>query len=74
MLCQALVKLGFCRSEADHRVFMKEGKDSVIILAVHVDDCMVIGHPSSAIKRFKVEINEKYKMTDLGTCTWLLRI
>ena len=53
---------------------MKEGKDSVIILAVHVDDCMVIGHPSSAIKRFKVEINEKYKMTDLGTCTWLLRI
>ena len=73
-LCQALVELGFRRSEADHGVFVKEEKDSVIILAVHVDDCMVIGHPPSAIERFKVEINEKYKMTDLGTCTWLLGI
>lgn len=73
-LCQALSELGFRRSEADHGVFVKEGKDSLILLAVHVDDCMVTGHPASEIGKFKVEINEKYKMTDLGACTWLLRI
>ena len=73
-LCQVLVKLGFHCSETDHGVFVKEGKDSVIILTVHVDDCMVIRHPPSAIKRFKVKINKKYKITDLSTCTWLLGI
>jgi len=53
---------------------MKEGKDSLILLAVHVNDCMVTGYRVSEIGKFKVEINEKYKMTDLGTCTWLLGI
>lgn len=62
------------RMEADHRVFFKYiGKD-VIILAVHVNDCMVTGSSISLVNKFKVEMNGKYKLTDLGPANWLLGI
>ena len=73
-LCQALAKLGFTRSEADHGVFFKQiGKD-IVILAVHVDDSMVTGNNVSLIKKFKENMNAKYKLTDLGLVNWLLGI
>ncbi len=39
-----------------------------------VDDCLVTGNSQPLIDKFKVEINKKYKMTDLGPCKWLLGI
>ena len=73
-LHKALLELGFTRSEADHGVFFKRiGKD-IIILAIHVDDGMVTGNNIAHIKRFKEEINKKYKITDLGPVYSLLGI
>jgi len=45
-----------------------------VILAVHVDDCLVTGSSQVLLDGFKTEINTKYKMTDLGPCKWLLGI
>ena len=73
-LCKALDELGFTRTEADHGVFFKKiGKD-IVILAVHVDDCAVTGSSILHIERFKSEMNEKYKLTDMGPASWLLGI
>ena len=73
-LHKALLELGFTRSDADHGVFFKRiGKD-IIILAIHVDDGMVTGNNVAHIKRFKEEINKKYKITDLGPVYSLLGI
>ena len=74
-LLEALLQLGFQRTEADHGTFIKKWADGqVVILAVHVDDCLVTGSSKELISRFKVEMNEIYKLTDLGPCTWLLGI
>src|SRR6202522_895751 len=73
-LCQALNELGFTRTEADHGVFFREVGTHIIILAVHVDDCMVTGSSGKLVNDFKREINTKYRITDLGPAHWLLGI
>ena len=73
-LYKALMELGFTRCEADHGVFYKEiGKD-IIIFLVHVDDGMVTGNNVKLIRRFKEDMNSKYRLTDLGAVNWLLGI
>ena len=73
-LCRALNELGFTRSEADHGIFFKRiGKD-IIILTVHVDDGIVTGNNITLIKKFKEDMNMKYKITNLGPVNWLLGI
>jgi len=74
MLCRALAELGFTRTEADHGVFLKEIEDDIIILAVHVDDCMITVSSTKHISNFKVKMNAKYKLTNLGPAHWLLGI
>ena len=73
-LHQALLELGFTRSEADHSVFFKEIRKDIIILAIHVDNGMITGSNVSLINKFKVDMNEKYKLTGLGIANWLLSI
>jgi len=73
-LSKALHELDFTQSDADHGVFVRKAKDSLVALAVHVDDCMVTGFPTPVIQKFKTDINKRYKMTDLGSCNWLLGI
>ena len=73
-LCRAMDELGFTRVEADHGVFFKRIGEDIIIVVVHVDDGMVAGTSKVLINKFKVEMNEKYKLTDLGPVHWLLGI
>jgi hypothetical protein len=73
-LCEALADLHFKRSESDHGVFFKEEENHLLVLAIHVDDCMILGSSLTQIQKFKVEMNAKYKLTDLGPINWLLGI
>ena len=73
-LCKALAELGFTRSEADHGVFFKRVGKDIVILAIHVNDGIVTGNNVSLIKKFKDDMNAKYKLTDLGPVNWLLGI
>lgn len=74
LLCKALADLGFRRTESDHGVFFKEVGNHLIVLAVHVDDCMVTGSSVELIGKFKAEMKDKYPLTDLGPIHWLLGI
>ena len=72
---QALGELGFRRTEADHGVFLKTWTDGRrIILAAHMDDCLVTGSTQKLVNEFKGRMNGKYKLMDLGPCKWLLSI
>jgi hypothetical protein len=73
-LRQALTELGFKRTEADHGVFFKKLAGNIVIVAVHVDDGLVTGSSTPLISKFKVEMDKKYKLTDLGPANWLLGI
>ena len=50
---QALVELGFTRSETDHGVFFKQVGKDIIILAIHFDDGMVTGNNAILVREFK---------------------
>ena len=71
---EALEGLGFICLEADPGVFVKVVDSEILILAMHVDDCLLTGNSNDLMKEFKVEINRKYKITDQGECSWLLGI
>jgi len=68
MLRKALEDLGFHHSEADHGVFWRDIAEGKVILAVHVDDCLIMAKSQDLLDKFKKEVNRKYKMTDLGAC------
>jgi transposase InsO family protein len=73
-LRKALLELGFTRTEADHGVFYKEIGKNIVVLAIHVDDGMVVGSCASLVNKFKEEMNAKYQLTDMGAANWLLGI
>ena len=72
IVCRTLADLGLKRSEADQAVFYAHIGKEIIILAIHVDDCTITGSSHSLIQQYKLRINSKYSMTDLGPVNWLL--
>jgi len=71
-LCNELTELGFHRIESDWGVFVAHIGQDILILASHVDDCTVTGSSSELIHAFKQEIGLRFKITDLGSISWLL--
>jgi len=73
-LSHALANLGFCVSQADPGVFCACVAEHVLILAVHVNDCIFTGSSKDLIAQYKKKINACYALTDLGPAHWLLGI
>ncbi|PSR87021.1 hypothetical protein PHLCEN_2v5279 [Hermanssonia centrifuga] len=73
-LCIALADLGFKRAEADYCVFYTKVGESLVLLAIHVDDCIITGNSSTLISQYKRQLGDKYSLTDLGPVSWLLGI
>jgi len=73
-LSRALANLGFSVSQADPGVFCARVGEHVLILAVHVDDCIFTGSSNDLIAQYKQKINACYALTDLGPAHWLLGI
>lgn len=45
--------------------------DHILILAIHVDNCLLTGSSSKLITVYKQQLNAKYLLTDLGKIHWL---
>ena len=73
-LCAALADLGFRCAEADHGVFFKREDDHLVVLAVHVDDCIITGNSGPLNNSYKTNLSKRYKLTDLGPVSWVLGI
>ena len=73
-LSHALADIGFSVSQADLGVFIAKIGEDILILAVHVDDCVFMGSSASLIEEYKEKINSCYMFTDLGLINWLLGI
>ena len=59
--------LGFTESNADPCVFIRINKrKKVEILAVYVDDLILISETSEEMKTLKESLANKFKMKDLG--------
>ena len=73
-LSRTLADLDFSVSQADPGVFYANIGEDILILAVHVDDCMFTGSSSSLVTQYKSKINDCYALMDLGPLHWLLGI
>ena len=64
-----LCKMGFERMTADQAVFVKIWRDGQrLIIAVHVDDCLITGSEQKLVDEFKESIKNNHAITDLGPC------
>jgi hypothetical protein len=68
------MKLGLKRAETDYGVFYTHIGQDIILLAIHVDDCVLTGSNLALLTEFKQKIGVIYKLTDMGPISWLLGI
>jgi len=73
-LSRALTNIGFRVTHADPGVFILIQGEERLMLAVHVDDCILTGSSKRLVTEFKGKINKCYVLTDLGPVHWLLGI
>lgn len=69
-LSKELEKLGFQASAEDYSIFVKEG----VIIAVYVDDLLVMGPDRAMIDEVKAALAKRFQMQDMGPASYYLGI
>jgi len=64
--------LSFTQSEADHSVFFKVENGVLIVVAVYVDDKLILSKDQKVIYQLKVLLVAEYELTNLGEVHWIL--
>ena len=67
-LAEFLKGLGFHELSSDLGVFTRGN----YYMAVYVDDLLLVGPKKSEIEKVKQSLNKRFKMTDLGPCSYYL--
>ena len=73
-LSHELDTLGFSRIQADHCVFYKNVNGHHIVIAVYVDDNLIISDSPDLIAQTKKDLSSRFDMTDLGEVHWILNM
>lgn len=63
--------LKFRKCVKESSVYRKEDGDTLLLVAIYVDDLFVTGNSFRAIKDFKTAMSKKFKMSDLGLLTFI---
>jgi hypothetical protein len=66
--------LGFVSSPSEHTMYARGEGNARILLGVYVDDLIVTGADVEEISRFKKEMMEQFRMSDLGLLHYYLGI
>ncbi len=59
-------------TQVDPSVFYLRIEVHIIILVIHVDDCVITGSSAKLSADYKAKFNTHYTLTDLGPVSWLL--
>ncbi|KAJ4796184.1 Retroelement pol polyprotein-like [Rhynchospora pubera] len=73
-LSAALQSYGFVQSKADYSLFSYTKGDVFLAILVYVDDLVIAGNNSEALKRFKQYLSSTFHMKDLGALKYFLGI
>ena len=63
---------GVHRYEEDHCRYVKKYVNNCIILALYVDDMLIVGSNMAKIDRLKKQLLENFEMKDLGPAKQIL--
>ena len=69
-----LKSIEFEQSVADPCVYVKKTKDHLVIVAVYVDDLIIIANTSEEMAKIKEILSVRFKMTDMGKLHYCLGI
>jgi hypothetical protein len=64
---KVLIELGYKQSRHECCLYFKLGDDSVVIIALYVDDFFLFYNDNSEAKRLKMELSCHFHMKDLGS-------
>ena len=64
--------LGFIQSKADYSLFTRQTDQSFLIILVYVDDVLVASDNKDEIAQFKLLLDQKFKLKDLGDLKYFL--
>ena len=67
-----LIHPGFIQSKADYSLFTRRHGDIFVVLLVYVDDVLIACNDKAEVDRFKVMLNDKFKLIDLGDLKYFL--
>ena len=73
-LDNTLKELSFVSSPSEHAMYARGTRRSRLLLGVYVDDLIVTGADKEEIGRFKKEMMDKFRMSDLGLLHFYLGI
>ena len=69
-----LLLTGYSQSDADHSIFTwNQGSFFTVVLA-YVDDLLIVGNDLTIITDFKTFLADWFKLKDLGTLKYFLRL
>ena len=74
LLDSTLKQLGFSRCNKDTCVYLYRSKNAFIILAVHVDDMLIVSNSKTKLAEMKLSLGQHFKVKDLGEVKFLLGI
>src|SRR5579871_5864569 len=60
-----LLSIRFTQLESEPSIFIKKLKDTFIVIAAYVDDLQITSNNIKAIQNIKLELQNKFQMTDL---------
>uniref|UniRef100_A0A7N2LEN0 Reverse transcriptase Ty1/copia-type domain-containing protein n=1 Tax=Quercus lobata TaxID=97700 RepID=A0A7N2LEN0_QUELO len=67
-----LLQLGFTQSKADYSLFTRRQGDVFMMLLVYVDDVLIACNDKAEIDRFKVLLDDRFKLKDLSDLKYFL--
>nr|GEX23726.1 ribonuclease H-like domain, reverse transcriptase, RNA-dependent DNA polymerase [Tanacetum cinerariifolium] len=73
-LDNTLNSLNFKKCALEQAIDTKTSKDSTLLIGVYVDDLIITGTPKEEIDKFKIQMEEKFEMSDLGLLAYYLGI
>lgn len=68
-----MMEIGFKQSTSDPCVFVRS-RQELEILAVYVDDLILITESTESMNELKIALKERYKMKDMGELSYILGI
>jgi Reverse transcriptase (RNA-dependent DNA polymerase) len=73
-LDSTLNSLGFVRCKLEHAVYKRKQGNECLIMGVYVDDLIITDSSESEVAKFKLQMKEKFRMSDLGLLSYYLGI
>ena len=73
-LTDFLISSSFIQSMADPCVFFKSNEDNYTVLAVYVDDIILLTNTDEEMAKLKHSLSVRFKMKDLGSLHYILGI